>query len=279
MCRWPWPVRSKHSGGLGGAPLGPRQVARHSPGHLGGLFPILPVARLALRMSDRDDSDFLVGDVVYDLIGESTDRNAPSTSLRIERPNVRLGLNERGRGRHVIEELDAKAGMALLVPVYRRRELFTCGWMVPNVAAHRPRTSRSILRLVSSQDSSSAEPDSRSATRRLISLAHANAASRSAGPSRLARSSRTSSDRPCRSRRSASARTVSVAFVIRVHITYDEVARQGRWLAKACEGRSQSRSLTTNHRWSTRANSPVPHQGHRAPACLADRHILRSVAR
>ena len=119
----------------------------------------------------------LVGDVVDNLIGESVDRNAPSTSLGIEYPNVRLGLNERRRGCHVTKNSAHQARMALLVPVYRRRELFTCGRMVPKATAHQPRTSRSILRLVSSQDSSSAEPDSRASTRRLISASHAKAAS------------------------------------------------------------------------------------------------------
>ena len=88
---------------------------------------------------------------------------------------------------------------------------------------HRPRTSRSMRRLTSSQDSRVALPDSMDATRRSISAAHSASASGSAGPSRLAKSSAARSARACSSRRSASAKTAAAGRVMidRFHASTD----------------------------------------------------------
>ena len=88
-------------------------------------------------------------------------------------------------------------------------------WEIHNSARRtrrerQPRTLQavgSILRLVSSQDSSSAEADSRSATRRLISAAAAKRHLGLPGRRDLLEVPRQARDRPCRSRRSASAST------------------------------------------------------------------------
>ncbi len=179
------------------------------------LYPILPVTRSSFRVGDRDDRDFVLGDNVDDLIGEPTDRHATGTSLPIERSYVRLNSNKGRRLCDAIEEIRPQPRPLSFVPGYGGSEFFASRRKVANPTAHRPRMSRSIRPTASSQDSSSTEPDSRAATRRLISPDHAEAASGSAGPSRLARISLANSARPFRSKRSASARTVSAAFVMR----------------------------------------------------------------
>lgn len=198
------------------------------------LHPIPPVTRSSLRVGDRDDRDFVLGDDIDDLIRESTDRYPSGTGLFIERSYMRLSSNEGRRLCDAIEEIRSQTRPLLLVPGYGGSEFFASRRKVANPTAHRPRMSRSIRPTASSQDSSSAEPDSRAATRRLISSAHADAASGSAGPSRLATSSLAKSARPFRSKRSASARTVSAAFVMRIR--YAAGGRSTSELLPNCRG-------------------------------------------
>ena len=183
------------------------------------LYSVFPIAWSAFRMGYGYDRNSVVGEVVDNLVRESTKQHAPSAGLRIERANVRLSFNARRCFCHAVEEVSAQTRALLLVPAYGGSKLFASSGKGPNTSAHRPRRSRSIRRLATSQASSLAEPDSRAATRRLISAVQAEAASGSAGPSRLARSSEASSARPFKSRRSASARTVSVVFVMVPYIS------------------------------------------------------------
>ena len=205
------------------------------------LYSVFPIAWSAFRMGYGYDRNSVVGEVVDNLVRESTKQHAPSAGLWIERANVRLSFNERRCFCHAVEEVSAQTRALLLVPAYSGSKLFASSGKGPNTSAHRPRRSRSIRRLATSQASSLAEPDSRAATRRLISAVQAEAASGSAGPSRLARSSEASSARPFKSRRSASARTVSVVFVMVPHILAPETAAQqaaaaARLIAGRCDG-------------------------------------------
>ena len=198
------------------------EVTRHSVEHRADrvrLYSVFPIAWSAFRMGYGYDRNSVVGEVVDNLVRESTNQHAPSAGLRIECANVRLSFNARRCFCHAVEEVSAQTRALLLVPAYGGSKLFASSGKGPNTSAHRPRRSRSIRRLATSQASSLAEPDSRAATRRLISAVQAEAASGSAGPSRLARSSEASSARPFKSRRSASARTVSVVFVMVPYIS------------------------------------------------------------
>jgi hypothetical protein len=94
--------------------------------------------------------------------------------------------------------------------------------------SHRPRRSRSIRRLTSSQSSSLAVPASISATRRSISAAHATSASGSSGPARLARSSAAISARASTSSRKASARTVRADLVMSRSYSADSPLNKSR---------------------------------------------------
>ena len=164
-------------------------------------------------MSDRDDNDLSACETVNDLIRESGHERATGVAIGgYCRPDSGTRLDTRDGGADRVEEYAAEAGTASLVPSHSLAQLRA--GRCDGADRHRPRISRSILRLTSSQDSTRTVPAWMAATRRSISTFQAASASGSGGPSRLPRSSAATSARASTSRRNASARTARAAFVM-----------------------------------------------------------------
>ena len=162
------------------------------------LYSVFPIAWSAFRMGYGYDRNSVVGEVVDNLVRESTNQQR----------RVRSGSNECAEFQCETLLLSRcrrsqrpNQGVAPRTSVRRQQTLRGSG-KGPNGSQRR---SSSIWRLATSQASSLAEPDSRAATRRLISAVQAEAASGSKDwrgvRSKLG---------PSKSRRSASARTDSV---------------------------------------------------------------------
>jgi hypothetical protein len=178
------------------------------------LSSVLPVSRTTLEMRNRDDDDLAGANSVHELVRKPGYQEA--TGVLVGRHGI-PGLGTLGqlvnRLCDFVQQFGSETGALRLVPTDRLGQFDGRVGVDPDWWRHRPRTSRSMRRLTSSQGSRVAVPASMDATRFSISAAHWLAASASAGPSRLASSSAASSARAWSSRRRASTKTAATAWV------------------------------------------------------------------
>ena len=171
-----------------------------------GSRPVDPVPWTPFQVGNRHNHYLGSPESVDDLIREPAHQYAPGQAVRRDgTPQFGTGLDLRETRGNRVKEVTPKTGALSLAPAHGLRQFVGSRLGRPDV--HRPRISRSILRLTSNQGSSWTVPPSIAETRCSISRDQASSVSGSAGPSRLPSSSVASSARALRSRRRASART------------------------------------------------------------------------
>ena len=173
-----------------------------------------PETRTAPQMSEREKSNLVGADTVNNLVGEARDQH----STGIERSEARTGLrclrDSVDSSENRVEELPTKSGPLPFIPLNSCGQFFRRQLCCADRSNHRPRMSFSMRCFTSSHGSNSIVPASIAAIRRRTSSSHAESASASAGPSRLARTSTASSARSSGPRRKASASTALAALVM-----------------------------------------------------------------
>ncbi len=222
-----------------------------------------PEARTTLQMRERENANLLGADAVHNLIRETRDEH----STRIERSEARTGLRSLGdsvdSSENRVEELPTQSRPLLLIPPnscgqFLRRRLESSDW-----SNHRPRMSFSMRCFTSSHGSNSTVPASIASIRRRTSCSQAESASASAGPSRLARTSRASSARSSGSRRKASASTALAALVMPGIVRpatppNKPIKLPVRSVTQlACASYAPARSATDRRRWAFRNGNRV----------------------
>ena len=192
-----------------------------------------PVARPAARMREGHNIEVVASIKHHDRIGKAAEQKTTDSNLRAHSRDGCGGVGLTGKlfesARNRDQELPTKCWTLSLVPANGLGQLLLRLWADPDWRRHRSRISRSRRRRTSTQSSPAVCSASRLATRRSISAAHAASRSRSAGPSRLARSS---------------------------------VASSARWLAGSC--RASVSSLSAFEPITGDLPSPTPHAKHGA---------------
>src|SRR5437773_10506137 len=194
-----------------------------------------PISRATFQVSDSHNLDLVLGQMVYNLVGEPTDQDTPCLRVGVGcRSDFGLSLDVLDGGGDGIEQLGAQARSLRFVPADRSGEFVRSGSADLDATPHRPRIPFAIRRLTCSQGSSLTLPAFRSATRSSISAIQAVSASGSAGPSRLASSSAAICALASASSCSASASTASVGLVTSVIYSEGRLPTTGcrrRWAA------------------------------------------------